>query len=182
MSSRILTHVTARPRSLYHQVLTHPPWVGQPPLWLRSTLSTPSSHAHLLVDIAIHVLSTHSPSSGPRLVPWSNPTCLPFPVPGPTARTRLTFSIVVGCLLSTSPFTCYPPTVHHPVLDWSLDLILHVCPSPSPVQRHELAWPSPLSLAVSTLNTCTSQDKRHVPHTPTHAMILSTLNQSYLVT
>jgi len=51
-SSTISTRVTTRPRPLNHQVLVHPPWLGQPPSWLWLTPSTPSLHVHLLVDIA----------------------------------------------------------------------------------------------------------------------------------
>ena len=48
---------------------------------------------------------------------------------------------------------------------------LYICPSPHPVHRQELAWPSPLPLTVSMLNTSTSQDQRHVAHTTAHAMV-----------
>jgi hypothetical protein len=52
----------------------------------------------------------------------------------------------------------------------SLSTSLHI--HPSPLQSgHELAWLSQLSLTISMLNTCILQDKIHVAHTTTHAMV-----------
>jgi hypothetical protein len=69
------------------------------------------------------------------------------------------------CLL-TSPSVSHPWSILQTSIPRSKPL---VCPSPLPVYRHELAWPSQLS---STISACLhSQDKRHAAHTTTHAMI-----------
>jgi hypothetical protein len=48
---------------------------------------------------------------------------------------------------------------------------LHIHPSPFPIHQPELTWLSPLPSTVSTLNTCTSQDKMHVLELHTHALV-----------
>jgi hypothetical protein len=82
------------------------------------------------------------------------------------------------CLCHLNMYTCLStsPSASRP---WSV--LRHLVPGPSKPPYlsftvlslwHELTWPFPLLLTVSTLNTCTSQDKIHVAHTPTHAMVV----------
>jgi hypothetical protein len=73
-------------------------------------------------------------------------------------------------------YTCLSmsPSASHPWSILSLGPSLHVCPSAPLVHRHELAWPSPLPLTMSTLNTCTSQDNKHIAHTLLRPWLVST--------
>jgi hypothetical protein len=79
--------------------------------------------------------------------------------------TLFTLSSHVHLLVDVAKFL---PSMVHPL---ALGPSLHVHPSLLPIQWHELAWPSPLSLTISTLKIYISQDKRHVAHTTTHTMV-----------